>query len=177
MKLIREYGTTVAILLIGGAIIARMIFPGAHPLVGQMAPEFALTDVAGNPVTLKDHLGKDVVVLDFWASWCPPCREGLPKLDALADHFAGQAVAIYGVNIGETAAQAKDFRDGQGLDLPVLLDESGLVAEDYGVTGIPQTVIIDKSGRVHEVHVGISPGFETSIQTEIETLLAAPAAS
>ena len=137
-----------------------------------MAPEFKMANLFGESVTLTQHLGKEVVLLDFWASWCPPCRKGLPMVDSVAKHFAGQPVAVYGVNVQESAAQVSSFMQTAKLDLPILMDGSGIVAEDYGVTGIPQSVVIGKDGRVHAIHVGVGRDFEESLRSEIETLLA-----
>lgn len=171
MQLIREYGTTVAILIVGAIAIAWILNPAPHPLEGAMAPDFTLPRASGDTVTLSQHLAKDVVVLDFWASWCPPCRKGLPMLDAVAKHFADQSVAVYGINIRESPALVASFVKTTNLGLPILLDDTGIVADDYMVTGIPQTVIIDKTGRIQKIHTGVGFGFEGELQTEIQALL------
>ncbi|MCF6287316.1 MAG: TlpA family protein disulfide reductase, partial [Candidatus Hydrogenedentes bacterium] len=118
MKLIQEYGSTAAILIAGVVVIAWILNPQPHPLEGEMAPAFQLPLASGTTVDLAQHLGKDVVVLDFWASWCPPCRKGLPMVDAVAKHFADQPVAVYGVNIRESAALVANFVETAKLDLP-----------------------------------------------------------
>jgi len=170
-KVVREYGSTAGILIAGALIVAWLLNPSPHPLEGQMAPHFELADLSGETASLDQHLGKDIVVLDFWATWCPPCRKGMPILDAVADHFADQPVAIYGVNIQESPEQVKRFTEAGELNLPILMDETGIVAEDYGVTGIPQTVVIDKSGRIRTIIVGVGPRFEQTLRREIQALL------
>lgn len=178
MRYIREYGTTAALVLAGVFLVYLVAWAPAHPLNGQPAPPFTLNGLEGNSVALADHLGKDVVVLDFWASWCPPCRKGLPVLDALAREYADRNVAVYAVNIREDARLVKDFFEQNKLSVPVLLDEKGLVADGYGVTGIPQTVIIDRSGTISAIHVGVSPfGFESAMRADIDAALAAGAAT
>lgn len=178
LKYIREYGSTVLIVLVGAFLVYRIFGGGTHPMSGQVAPDFSLADTTGKTVDLASHLGKEVVVLDFWASWCPPCRKGLPILDTVAKSFAGQPVAIYGVNIREGEALVKSFAEKNGLTLPLLLDDKGYVADDYGVSGIPQTVVIDRSGTIRSVHVGVSPwGFEGAITADINAALAAGSGS
>lgn len=170
MKFIREYGSTVGILLIGAVLILLVMLPREHPLDGQGAPTFKLAQLSGGTVDLSQHVGKDVVVLDFWATWCPPCRKGLPIVDTVAKHFADKAVAVYAVNIGETPEEVTAFMKSANLTVPVLMDD-GQVATDYGVTGIPQTVVIDKSGNIHTIHVGVSGNFEAQLKAEVESLL------
>ena len=170
MKFIREYGSTIGILLLGAVLILLVMLPREHPLDGQIAPTFQLAQASGGTVDLTQHIGKDVIVLDFWATWCPPCREGLPIVDAVAKHFADKPVAVYAVNIAETPEQVKAFVDSAGLTLPVLMDD-GEVATEYGVTGIPQTVVIDKAGMIHKIHVGMSGNFEAELKAEVQSLL------
>lgn len=172
MQYLREYGSTVLIVLVGALVIYKMAVGGPHPLDGKAAPDFTLPNVDGTPVSLSSHLGKEVVVLDFWASWCPPCRKGLPVLDSLAKSLKGQPVAIYAINIRESKALVSEFARLEKLTLPILLDDTGLVADDYGVTTIPQTVIIDRAGNVHKVVVGLSMwGAEESLLAEIRAAL------
>ena len=175
MQYLREYGSTIAIVLVGALIVYTMVAEGTHPLKGKDAPDFMLPGVDGKPVSLSSHAGKDVVVLDFWASWCPPCRKGLPVLDSLAASMKGKPVVFYAINIRESAALVTEFARREKLTLPMLLDDSGLVADDYGVTTIPQTVIIDRTGKVHSVEVGAPLwGAEETILAEIQAALDVP---
>lgn len=144
---------------------------GPHPLAGKPAPPFALMGLDDKAHDLGESIGKDVVLLDFWASWCPPCREGLPAIAELDREFAGRGLKTYAVNIMESKGAAAGFMAHSKLSLPVLLDETGHVAELYGVSGIPQTVIIGRDGVAHAVHVGFSSGTAASLRREIESLL------
>jgi thiol-disulfide isomerase/thioredoxin len=174
MKLLREHGSTVLIVLVGAILVYRIVGGGTHPLTGQAAPEFTLSTITGESVSLASHLGKEVVVLDFWASWCPPCRDGLPVLDQVARDHAGKPVAFYAVNIREGKDLVTAFAANTKLALPILLDNTGLVADDYQVTGIPQTVVIDRAGKVHTVHVGSALwGFDKTLAADIQAALAA----
>lgn len=174
MKFLRDNGSTLLMVVVGAFLVYRLAGGGTHPLTDQAAPDFTLPLLTGESVSLASHRGKEVVVLDFWASWCPPCRAGLPVLDQVARDHAGQPVAFYAVNIREGKELVSAFAAENKLTLPILLDNTGLVAEDYGVTGIPQTVVIDRSGNIHVVHVGGSLwGFEKTLAGDIQAALAA----
>ena len=145
----------------------------ASPLVGSEAPHFELAATGGGTITLAGALeAHEVVILDFWATWCPPCREGLPVLDALAKEYADQGVGIYAVNVGESESVAAQFMERQELVLPVALDAEGIVSDAYQVGGIPQTVVIDKDGTVRAVHVGFTPSLKDDLAEEIAASLA-----
>jgi len=170
--MIAEYGTFLAILAVGAAVIATMVRSGigggSHPLSGKRAPSFELETLAGERVALADHQGKDVVVLDFFATWCPPCRAGLPKIDKVADDYAApdDGVAVYAVNIMEGPELIREFMTDQGLSLTVLLDGNSVTASEYGAQSIPQTVVIDKAGMVRTVHRGVIA--ESTLRRDIQ---------
>ncbi|MDR1190593.1 MAG: TlpA family protein disulfide reductase [Verrucomicrobiales bacterium] len=127
--------------------------PAAHPLEGKPAPDFTLEDANGKKVSLSALKGK-MVVLDFWATWCPPCVEGLPKIWRVMQMHPG--VVFYAVNLQESNADVEKFLQMEKLaKLPVLLDKDGKVANAYQVTGIPETVIIGKDGVIRKIHVGL----------------------
>lgn len=140
-------------------------------LTGNPAPDFKLQTLDGKEVTLAQLKGK-TVILDFWATWCPPCRKGLPVVKKVADEFADQGVVLYAVNQREThdkvTGYLKDKKELEGLN--VLMDRQAHVAELYLVNGIPQTVIIDAQGVVREVHVGFSPEMEKTLREELTRL-------
>lgn len=142
-----------------------------HPLLGKQAEDFTLTALDGKEVSLAGLKDK-VVVLDFWASWCGPCVMALPLLSSATLAMKDQGVEFYAVNQGESKEQVEKFLKQQKLDLPVLLDEKGAVGDKFGVQGIPQTVIIDKAGKVQVVHVGFGPGMEKMLTKELEQILA-----
>ncbi|QEG38549.1 redoxin domain-containing protein [Roseimaritima ulvae] len=129
---------------------------GPHPLLGQAAPAFTSTLLDGQKFDLKQHRDKQVVVLDFWATWCGPCVEALPMIAKTTGRFADQDVVFYAVNVGEEEARIREFLKQQELDPAVLMDPEGEIADAYGATAIPQTVLIGKDGRVEAVHVGFS---------------------
>ena len=152
-------------------LTAACVPRGPHPMENKAAPAFVAETTDGGEVTLAQHRGQDIVVLDFWASWCPPCREGLPAVASLAAHYKDQPVAVYAVNQGEDLDTASEYMAEEGLDLTVLMDESGDIGALYGVRGIPQTVIIDRDGQIVEVHVGFRKGDERGWRRTIDSLL------
>lgn len=172
MKYIREHGSTILLVLAGALLVYKLASGGTHPLMGKMAPDFELSRIDGRQVSLADHRGKDVVVLDFWASWCPPCREGLPILNELAREHAGKPVAFYAVNIREGNELVAEFAKTNKLTLPILLDSIGIVSDDYQVDGIPQTVVIDRAGKIQTVHTGLAMwGFKETLAADIQAAL------
>jgi len=143
-----------------------------HPLLGKPAPEFKTVDLEDHPFELKSHLGKNVVLLDFWATWCGPCVEAMPKVDAVANKFAGRGLVFRAVNGGEDADTIKKFLSMAKLKVPVVLDQDNAIAQSYMVEGIPQTVLIGKDGKVQVVHQGFSDELANELSNEIEALLA-----
>ena len=126
---------------------------GSHPTVGKPAPDFTLTSIDGKSVSLQDLRGK-IVILDFWATWCGPCRKGLPVLMEIAKSRANDGVVLWAVDLDEPKEKVAEFLKKKGWDLPVLLDSKGKVSQKYGVGGIPHTVVIDPKGVVHSVEIG-----------------------
>ncbi len=143
-----------------------------HPLLGKEAPTFELTDLQGDPVNLADHLGKEVILLDFWATWCPPCVAALPILSEAAESLADQGVVFFAVNQGEEAEQIQAFLDKKELDVPVVLDQQGATASSYSVEGLPTSVLIGKDGTVQVVYVGFGPSMQSGLVAKLESLLA-----
>ncbi|TYQ15287.1 UNVERIFIED_CONTAM: peroxiredoxin [Acetivibrio alkalicellulosi] len=125
----------------------------------MMAPDFTLTDFEGNETSLSDYRGK-IVILNFWASWCPPCIAEMPDFDdANKELLQGDDAVILTVNLtngfrGETEKTAKDFIDRNNFTLPVLLDKEGVAAQKYSVRSIPTTYIIDREGKIITYHIG-----------------------
>jgi len=125
-----------------------------HALVGKSAPLFNTSLLDGSPFDLGQHLGKDVVVLDFWATWCGPCVASMPTLSEVTNGFRDRGVRLFAVNCAEQAEDVKDFVEQSGLELAVVMDPQGQISKAYGANAIPQTVLIDRQGKVRYVHVG-----------------------
>ena len=117
------------------------------------AVEFGIPNLAGEQELLSEHRG-EFVFLNFWATWCPPCREEMPSMETLHQEMDGRAFAILAVNVREDPRMVEDFVEDHGYQFPVLLDESGAVSTQYGVRGIPTSYFISPEGRVLGMLVG-----------------------
>ncbi len=143
----------------------------AEELVGKPAPALELELLDGGRFDLASHKGKNIVILDFWASWCGPCIRGLPMVAGVAEEFRDRGVVLYAVNEGESANVARRLLEDLELDLNAALDTDSKGSDPFFVRGIPQTVIIDKEGIVRNVHVGFSPAMKDIIAGELNTIL------
>jgi thiol-disulfide isomerase/thioredoxin len=142
-------------------------------MVGKPAPDFTLELLDGGKLQLSKEQGH-VVVLDFWASWCGPCMQSMPQLDALAGELAGEDVRFYAVNLQEDRDAADAALERINVSTKVVLDIDGAAAEKFGVTAIPQTVVIDREGKVSALFVGARPDFVDSLREAVQKALAAP---
>ncbi len=120
--------------------------------IGMQAPEFTLVNMNNQEVSLSDYLGQKVF-LNFWASWCPPCREEMPDMQKMHEEY-GTEIAVLAVNIGENKSTVANFMMQNGLDFPVLLDNSKSTAQNYLVRAIPTTFILDEDGIIIEKTFG-----------------------
>jgi peroxiredoxin len=125
---------------------------GARPsgpagLVGTTAPVFTLRDDRGRPVSLLEYRGK-LVVMNLWASWCPPCRAEMPDLERLAQRYGKRGVVVIGVNQGESAQQARAFAGSLGITFPIWVDQDQRYGRVYAALGLPTSVIIGRNGVV-----------------------------
>ncbi len=141
-------------------------------LIGKPAPSVAGELLDGGKFDLAEQRGK-VVVLDFWATWCGPCRVSMPHYQTLADKYAEQGVMFVGVNRDDPRAreQVKKYMADNKLSFAQVMTNTAEAAEKYFVTGIPTTVLVDKEGKVADIHVGFAPGMEKDLEAQITKLL------
>ena len=125
------------------------------PKIGKVAPEFALVDLDDKPVRLSDYRGK-VVFLNFWATWCKPCREEMPSMEVLHKNFAKDGLVVLAVSINRvtTTKDIPPFVKSMNLLFPVLIDSWGRTDMPYKRMGVPETFIIDQEGVIREIVIG-----------------------
>ncbi len=170
---------TAFIMLLGTAWTAASVIPGADvssaeiasPQEGFLAPDFTLDTLDGGAVTLSAFRGQ-VVVVNLWASWCPPCRAEMPAFQALYEDFAAQGLVVLGVNttFQDSEAQAIFFATTFGLTFPIAFDRSGEVARAYGMRALPSTFFVDAQGVIRQVTIG-GPLNEATLRSMVRDLL------
>ena len=140
------------------------------PEAFEEAPAFTTTDAAGNKVASEDYRGK-VVLLNFWATWCPPCRLEMPDMERLYQEFRGQGLEVVAMNFMETAGEVTAFAEEQKLTYPMLLDPRSEIAGQYGVMRLPETVLIGRGGEVLGKSIGFKPWYKDDVRELMAALL------
>jgi peroxiredoxin len=171
---------TVALLgaiVVGFALMPRLFGHSEGPLAGKDAPEVALKLVAnapsaGDQVSLSSLHGHPVL-LDFWATWCGPCRLAMPRLSAMQARYGAQGLRVVGLT-ADPAERVADFTAKAGLKYPVEVDSHGSTSVAYGVSVLPTLYVIDKRGVVRDVATGFDPGRDAQIEALVKQLLSEP---
>jgi len=139
-------------------------------LTGQTAPDFVLKSATGENLRLSEYRG-DVVMINFWATWCGPCRQEMPLLDELYGRYQRVGFNLLGVNIDDDSRRAMAMVNELGIKFPVLFDEDKKVSKLYEVEAMPLTLLLDREGTVRHIHHGYQPGYEQKYLNEIRSLL------
>jgi thiol-disulfide isomerase/thioredoxin len=158
---IRKTPATLCLLLIAGGTVAE---------VDQPAPAFALPDGSGDVVSLSDYEGQ-VLLINFWASWCAPCREEMPLLDQLAERYGPLGFTMLGINVEEDSALADRFLEGTPVGFPILYDRENRVSQLYDLIAMPTSILVDRAGQIRFVHHGYEAGNENEYQNQIRLLV------
>jgi peroxiredoxin len=145
-------GPAIAFSIVLGAVIALQVLQRG-PATGYAAVDFTLPDLAGTPVRLSDLRGK-IVFVNLWATWCPPCRAEMPSMQALYDRLKGRDFAMLAIAEDTNPADVTAFVQELGLTFPILLDTDNRLPGRLGVTGYPETFVIDRDGRVIKHVIG-----------------------
>ena len=164
--------TLATILMIATLALAFSLPAVALTSRGEQAPDFTLTTLDGSrEISLSELAGK-VVYIDFWASWCGPCRKALPEVQALWDEYRGENFQMIGVNLDRKIEAGLKYVQSKNVTFPSVFDEGGSVSTEYGVRSIPSMIIIGPDGKVAYSEVGFNPKKLPDIKKVIEGLMA-----
>jgi thiol-disulfide isomerase/thioredoxin len=153
------------------AVVAALLsLAAAADIVDKPAPDFALRSMKGAPVRLSEHLG-EVVIINFWATWCGPCRQEMPLLDELYGKYKQAGLVLLSVNIDENVEPAIEMAQTLKVSYPVLFDARKEVSRAYDVGAMPVTVLVDRAGVVRYVSEGYKPGYEKRYTDKLRELL------
>ncbi len=135
---------------------------GEGTQVGNLAPDFQLQSLDGQTVSLGNLQGKPVLI-NFWATWCGPCRSEMPYIQEIYEEWTNKGLVVLAVDIGESSSEVEEFMQGYNLSFTVLLDTKQDVAQRYNITGIPTTFFLDKDGIIQDKVIG---AFQNKAQIE-----------
>lgn len=138
--------------------------------IGKTAPDFTLKSLTGPNLKLSEMTG-NVVLVNFWASWCGPCRQEMPLLNALHNKYEPLGFTVLGVNVEEDINAAKGFLKNFPVDFPVLLDNTNQVSKLYKVIAMPTTVLVDRDGNMRYLHQGYKSGDEAKYREMVKKLV------
>jgi peroxiredoxin len=156
---------------VAGALLAMLAGAcAAAPAAGGPAPDFTLRTMEGKNLRLQEQRGK-VVLVNFWATWCGPCRQEMPLLNQMYQKYQASGFTLLGVNVDDDSKNAATVVGKLGVSFPVLLDSEKKVSKLYDLNSMPSTLIIDRDGRVRYVHRGYQSGYEATYEKQIRELL------
>lgn len=156
--------TIITLVLLISSIEARALS------IGQIAPDFTLKNTQGENLKLSEQRGQ-IIVLNFWASWCGPCRKEMPILQTLHNKYKDLGAAVWGVNVEQENQAGKDFLSELTLDFPIFFDNSNTISKNYQIEAMPTTVIIDRNGNVRQIFRGYKDGYEKKYAKAIKQLI------
>ncbi len=138
-------------------------------ITGSHAPDFTLTDLDGKKVSLSDYKGT-VIIIDFWATWCPPCKDSIPFLESLHQRYREKGLVILGISFDGDTDTVRNFRKKITMTYPVLMGDDRL-KNDYGLIGIPEMFLLDRNGILKHHHLGFDDSLPAQIEKEVMELL------
>lgn len=130
---------------------------GVTPRIGEPSPDFTLDGLDGRAISLSDYRGRPVLV-NFWASWCPPCRGEMPDLEEIQREYGADGLVVLAVNLREEPTAAQRYAETLGLTFPIVLDRSARAAARYNVTGLPMSYFVGRDGVIRDLNVGALTG-------------------
>lgn len=138
--------------------------------ISGRAPDFTLKSKSGKNLKLSEQRG-DVVMINFWASWCGPCRQEMPLLDAMYKKYKRLGFTIWGVNIEPDSSNAQRLLKDVPVTFPILFDTANKVSKMYNVSAMPSTVLVDRNGNLRYIHKGYKPGDENEYRRLAKKLI------
>ncbi len=168
MKMTKWFSTTSALLVLGASLALPLTANAVD--VREDAPDFTLKSLEGSNLRLEEYRGQ-VVLINFWASWCGPCRQEMPLLDRLHHRYEDTGFAVLGVNVEGEAAPAQEIVDKTNVTFPILIDDGQKVSDMYNLQAMPTTVVVDRDGVVRYIHPGYKPGDEAKYVEVVKKLI------
>lgn len=162
----KSYVTCLIVIL--SAVLSLSV--NANEMIGKPAPDFTLKSMAGKNTNLVEQRG-NIIVLNFWASWCGPCRKEMPILQKFHDKYTDLGVQVWGVNVEQENQAGRDFIKGIDVNFPIFFDESNTLSASYQVEAMPTTVIVDRNGAIRYVFRGYKDGYEKKYAKAIKKLI------
>ncbi|MDE2093146.1 MAG: TlpA family protein disulfide reductase [Burkholderiales bacterium] len=157
-------------LALGAALALVASVPALAVAPASIAPDFTLRTLNGPNLRLQEQRGR-VVMINFWATWCGPCRQEMPHLNRLYQKYKASGFVLLGVNVDDDTRNAAEVAAKLGVTFPVLLDTDKQVSRRYDLATMPSTVLIDRDGKVRYVHRGYLAGYEDTYDWQILELL------
>ena len=162
-KAVKRMGFILTMTLLLSSVAKAEVLEG-------MAPDFTLKSRSGENVKLSEHRG-EVVMINFWASWCAPCRQEMPLLEEMYKKYSDLGFVLLGVNVEEDSSKATELLRDIPVSFPVLYDNKNEVTKLYKVVAMPSTVMVDRDGNMRYLHRGYLPGYEAEYIKQIKELV------
>jgi peroxiredoxin len=151
-------------------VLALSSAQAAAPALAGPAPDFTLRAMDGTNVRLQEQRGR-VVLINFWATWCGPCRQEMPLLNKLYEKYRSSGFVLLGVNVDDDPRNAEALAAKLGVTFPVLLDSAKAVSKSYDLKSMPSTVLIDRDGQVRHLQRGYQDGYVDNYEKQVRALL------
>ncbi len=156
--------------ILPGLLLCCLLGTAQAAAVSGPAPDFTLKSLGGKNLKLSEMAG-NVVLINFWASWCGPCREEMPLLNDLHNKYQPLGFTVLGINVEEQTDMARGFLKDYPVDFPVLLDDKNQVSKLYDVVAMPTTVVVDRDGKLRFLHKGYKSGDEKKYRDMVKQLI------
>jgi peroxiredoxin len=157
-------------LVVAVGLLGLLVMPASASTLSGKAPEFTLKSRSGKNLRLSDYRGQ-VLLINFWASWCGPCRQEMPLLEDLYKRYSKLGFTIMGVNVDTDSTKANNYLRDITVTFPIVYDLTNAVSKSYNVNAMPTTVIVDRNGNMRFLHQGYKPGYERDYKKEVVRLI------